>query len=81
MPSSKTFHSIYHIMLFDWMQYLPDMVVRSETINEIQPLAMTYATKSDSSAQAVHQEYYDTEGQNYLSKSGLRSQMGVIYSQ
>ena len=51
------------------------------TINETQPLAMTYATKSDSSVQALHQECYDTEGQNYLSKFGLGSQMGVIYSQ
>lgn len=80
MPSSQTFNSIYQIMLFDWMQHLPDMVVRSETINETQPSVMTYAPKSDSSVQAVHQEYYDTEGQNCLSKSGLRSQRGVTYS-
>jgi hypothetical protein len=80
MTSDKTFNSIYLIMLFDWMQHLSDMVVRSQTIYETQPPEMTYEPKSDSSVQAVYQECYHTEGPDYLSKSGLGSQMGVIYS-
>jgi hypothetical protein len=80
MTSDKTFNSIYVIMLFDWMQHLSDMVMRSQTIYETQPSAMTYAPRWDSSVQAVHQEFYHTEGPDHLSKSGLGSQMGVIYS-
>ena len=74
-------HLIQHqIMLFDWIRHLIDMIVRSETINDTQPLAMIYATKSDSSIQAMYQEYPRSEGQDYLSNPGLRSQMGGIYS-
>jgi hypothetical protein len=81
MTSRKRFNPIYLIVLFDWMQHLSDMVVRSETINETQSSAMINAPKSDSSIQTVPEECYTTEGQGYLSKSGLRSPMGVNYSQ
>jgi len=80
MPSSKPFNSIYLFMLFDWIQHIIDMMVRSEIINDTQALAMTYATESDSRIQAMYQEYPRSEGQDYLSNPGLRSQMGGIYS-
>jgi len=78
MSLTEIHKSIYQTMLAGWIQYLLDMVVRPETINDVQSSAMAYETDNDSSIQAVCQGCHGIEGHN-LSKFGLKLQLGGIY--